>query len=77
MSVVVLRDGTRALIRPIGPDDSDRLKAGFEIASAGRTPAITPDGPTPAHTITATAAIARIAISPGERLPQNSRTPRA
>ena len=34
MSLVVLRDGTRALIRPIGPDDSDRLKAGFEIASA-------------------------------------------
>ena len=34
MSLVVLRDGTGALIRPIGPDDSDRLKAGFEIASA-------------------------------------------
>jgi GNAT superfamily N-acetyltransferase len=34
VSLVVLRDGTRALIRPIGPDDSDRLKAGFEIASA-------------------------------------------
>ena len=33
MSLVVLRDGTRALIRPIGPDDSDRLKAGFEIAN--------------------------------------------
>jgi GNAT superfamily N-acetyltransferase len=34
VSLVVLRDGTRALIRPIGPDDSNRLKAGFEIASA-------------------------------------------
>jgi len=34
VSLVVLRDGTGALIRPIGPDDSDRLKAGFEIASA-------------------------------------------
>ena len=34
MSLVVLRDGTSALIRPIVPDDSDRLKAGFEIASA-------------------------------------------
>jgi GNAT superfamily N-acetyltransferase len=33
VSLVVLRDGTRAVIRPIGPDDSDRLKAGFEIAS--------------------------------------------
>jgi GNAT superfamily N-acetyltransferase len=32
--VVVLRDGTRALIRPIGPDDRARLKAGFESASA-------------------------------------------
>jgi GNAT superfamily N-acetyltransferase len=31
---VALRDGTRALIRPIGADDSDRLKAGFETASA-------------------------------------------
>ena len=33
-TVVVLRDGTRALIRPIGPDDRGRLKAGFESASA-------------------------------------------
>ena len=31
---VELRDGTRALIRPIGPDDRDRLKEGFESASA-------------------------------------------
>ncbi len=30
----MLRDGTKALIRPIGPEDRDRLKAGFEIASA-------------------------------------------
>ena len=34
MSVVELRDGTRALIRPIGPEDGDRLRAGFEGASA-------------------------------------------
>jgi GNAT superfamily N-acetyltransferase len=33
-TLVVLRDGTRALIRPIGPDDRGRLKAGFESASA-------------------------------------------
>ena len=33
-SVVVLRDGTRALIRWIGPEDRGRLKAGFESASA-------------------------------------------
>jgi GNAT superfamily N-acetyltransferase len=32
--VVVLRDGTRALIRPIGPQDRERLKAGFDSASA-------------------------------------------
>jgi GNAT superfamily N-acetyltransferase len=32
-SVVVLRDGTRALIRPIGPEDRGRLKEGFESAS--------------------------------------------
>jgi acetyltransferase len=31
--LVELRDGTRALIRPIGPDDRDRLKEGFESAS--------------------------------------------
>jgi acetyltransferase len=30
---VELQDGTRALIRPIGPDDRDRLKEGFESAS--------------------------------------------
>ena len=30
---VELRDGTRALIRPIGPRDRDRLKEGFESAS--------------------------------------------
>jgi acetyltransferase len=30
---VELRDGTRALIRPIEPDDRDRLKEGFESAS--------------------------------------------
>jgi hypothetical protein len=30
---VELRDGTRALIRPIGPGDRDRLKKGFESAS--------------------------------------------
>jgi GNAT superfamily N-acetyltransferase len=33
-SVVVLRDGTSALIRQIGPEDRARLKAGFESASA-------------------------------------------
>jgi RimJ/RimL family protein N-acetyltransferase len=32
--IVALRDGTRALIRPIGPGDRERLKAGFEGASA-------------------------------------------
>ena len=32
--VVVLRDGTRALIRSIAPEDRGRLKAGFESASA-------------------------------------------
>jgi RimJ/RimL family protein N-acetyltransferase len=31
--IVQLRDGTRALIRPIGPQDRQRLKAGFESAS--------------------------------------------
>ncbi|MGH2578258.1 MAG: GNAT family N-acetyltransferase, partial [Actinomycetota bacterium] len=31
--LVELRDGTTALIRPIGPDDRDRLKEGFESAS--------------------------------------------
>jgi GNAT superfamily N-acetyltransferase len=31
--IVVLRDGTRALIRPIGPHDRDRLREGFEQAS--------------------------------------------
>jgi RimJ/RimL family protein N-acetyltransferase len=31
--IVELRDGTRALIRPIGPDDRERLNAGFESAS--------------------------------------------
>ena len=31
---VELRDGTRAVIRPIGPDDSERLNEGFESASA-------------------------------------------
>jgi RimJ/RimL family protein N-acetyltransferase len=33
-TVAVLRDGTRALIRPIAPEDRQRLKAGFESASA-------------------------------------------
>ena len=32
--IVELRDGTRALIRPIGPEDRERLKVGFEDASA-------------------------------------------
>jgi hypothetical protein len=32
--IVELRDGTRALIRPIGPGDRERLKVGFEGASA-------------------------------------------
>src|SRR3990170_1227319 len=32
--IVELRDGTRALIRPIEPRDRDRLNAGFESASA-------------------------------------------
>jgi acetyltransferase len=32
--IVELRDGTRALIRPIGPSDRKRLKEGFESASA-------------------------------------------
>lgn len=31
--IVVLRDGTRALIRPIGPHDREPLKKGFEAAS--------------------------------------------
>jgi RimJ/RimL family protein N-acetyltransferase len=31
--IVALRDGTRALIRPIGPDDRDRLNEGFKSAS--------------------------------------------
>lgn len=31
--IVVLRDGTKAQIRPIGPHDRDRLRAGFEQAS--------------------------------------------
>ena len=31
--IVELRDGTRALIRPIGPDDRDRLNEGFLSAS--------------------------------------------
>jgi RimJ/RimL family protein N-acetyltransferase len=31
--LVELRDGTRALIRPIGPGDRDRLKEGFASAS--------------------------------------------
>jgi acetyltransferase len=31
---VVLRDGSEALIRPMGPEDRDRLKEGFESASA-------------------------------------------
>jgi RimJ/RimL family protein N-acetyltransferase len=32
--LVALRDGTKALIRPIGPEDRERLKEGFESASA-------------------------------------------
>ena len=32
--IVKLRDGTRALIRPIEPRDRDRLNEGFESASA-------------------------------------------
>jgi len=32
--IVELRDGTRALIRPIGPWDRERLNEGFESASA-------------------------------------------
>ncbi len=32
--IVELRDGTTALIRPIGPADRERLKEGFESASA-------------------------------------------
>jgi acetyltransferase len=31
--LVELRDGTKALIRPIEPDDRDRLREGFESAS--------------------------------------------
>jgi RimJ/RimL family protein N-acetyltransferase len=31
--IVELHDGTKALIRPIGPGDSDRLKEGFESSS--------------------------------------------
>jgi RimJ/RimL family protein N-acetyltransferase len=31
--IVTLRDGTRALIRPIGPQDRERLVEGFESAS--------------------------------------------
>jgi len=31
--IVELRDGTRALIRPIAPTDRDRLEEGFESAS--------------------------------------------
>jgi RimJ/RimL family protein N-acetyltransferase len=31
--IVRLRDGTRALIRPIGPEDRQRLKEGFESSS--------------------------------------------
>jgi RimJ/RimL family protein N-acetyltransferase len=31
--IVELRDGTRALIRPIGPEDRDRLKDGFDSSS--------------------------------------------
>ncbi|MBW3663155.1 MAG: GNAT family N-acetyltransferase [Actinobacteria bacterium] len=30
---VVLRDGTRALVRPIHPDDKDRLRRGMELLS--------------------------------------------
>ena len=32
--LVELRDGSRALIRPIGPEDGDRLREGFESASS-------------------------------------------
>jgi GNAT superfamily N-acetyltransferase len=32
--IVELRDATKALIRPIGPDDRERLNEGFESASA-------------------------------------------
>lgn len=32
--LVELRDGGRALIRPIGPEDGDRLREGFESASS-------------------------------------------
>jgi RimJ/RimL family protein N-acetyltransferase len=31
--IVQLRDGSKALIRPIGPEDRQRLKEGFESAS--------------------------------------------
>ena len=31
--LVELRDGRRALIRPIGPEDRERLREGFEGAS--------------------------------------------
>jgi RimJ/RimL family protein N-acetyltransferase len=31
--LVELRDGSRALIRPIGPEDRERLREGFESAS--------------------------------------------
>ena len=31
--IVQLRDGTKALIRPIGPDDRERLREGFESSS--------------------------------------------
>jgi GNAT superfamily N-acetyltransferase len=31
--IVELRDGSRALIRPIGPEDRERLREGFESAS--------------------------------------------
>ena len=34
-SIVELRDGTRALIRPIGPLDRKRLNEGFESANCG------------------------------------------
>jgi RimJ/RimL family protein N-acetyltransferase len=32
--IVELRDGTRALIRPVGPSDRERLNEGFESASS-------------------------------------------
>jgi RimJ/RimL family protein N-acetyltransferase len=32
--IAELRDGTRALIRPIGPEDRERLNEGFKAASA-------------------------------------------